>query len=77
MKNPLTAGQQTAPQAQMPDYNVMFEQFKKNPVEYLIRARFKIPQGMTNPQQIVNHLFQTNQVPRQLQAQIQQMMPRR
>lgn len=71
MSNPLTTGQQNA---QMPDIGKMFQQFKQNPMEYLIKAKLNIPQGMTEPQQIFNHLMGTGQVPKQLMPQINQMM---
>ena len=75
MSNPLTAGQ--TPQAKMPDINALFQQFKQNPVEFLIRSKLNIPQGMSDPQQIFNHLTATGQVPKQLMPQIQQMIPKR
>ena len=75
MKNPLTAGQQTQQtQPTAPDMGAMFQQFKQNPLEYLVRAKLNIPQGMTNPEQIVNHLLHTGQVPRQIMPQVQAMM---
>ena len=72
MSNPLITGQPTG-QGQ-PDLNKMFQQFKQNPLEYLVKAKLNIPQGMTDPQQIVNHLMGTGQVPKQLMPQINQMM---
>lgn len=60
-----------------PDMNAMFESFKKNPMEFLTRARLNIPEGMSgNPQAIVQHLMQTGQVPRQLMPRVQQMFRR-
>lgn len=57
-----------------PNMNAMFEEFKKNPMEYLTRARLNIPKNIgTNPQAIVTHLMQTGQIPRQLLPQIQAM----
>ena len=57
-----------------PNMNAMFEEFKKNPMEYLTRARLNIPQNIgANPQAIVTHLMQTGQIPRQLLPQIQAM----
>ena len=72
MSNPLTAGQPT--EQGQPDLNKMFQQFKQNPLEYLVKAKLNIPQGMTDPQQIVNHLMGTGQIPKQLMSQINQMM---
>lgn len=60
-----------------PNMNAMFEEFKKNPMEYLTRAKLNIPPNVgTNPQAIVTHLMQTGQVPRQLLPQIQAMFRR-
>lgn len=57
-----------------PNMNVMFEEFKKNPMEFLTRARLNIPQNIgSNPQAIVTHLMQTGQIPRQLLPQVQAM----
>lgn len=72
MSNPLITGQPTG-QGQ-PDLNKMFQQFKQNPLEYLVKAKLNIPQGMTDPQQIFNHLMGTGQIPKQLMPQINQMM---
>lgn len=72
MSNPLITGQPTG-QGQ-PDLNKMFQQFKQNPLEYLIKAKLNIPQGMTDPQQIFNHLMGTGQISKQLMPQINQMM---
>lgn len=72
MSNPLITGQQTG-QTQ-PDLNKMFQLFKQNPLEYLVKAKLNIPQGMTDPQQIFNHLMGTGQIPKQLMPQINQMM---
>lgn len=74
MKNPLTAGQNIGQTGQMPDIGKMFQQFKQNPIEYLIKAKLNVPQGMTDPQQIVNHFMGTGQIPKQLMPQIHQMM---
>lgn len=70
-KNPLTAGQA----GQQPDIGAMFQQFKQNPVEYLLKAKLNIPQNIGNdPQAIVQHLMSTGQVPKQIMPQIQAMM---
>lgn len=39
-----------------------FKQFMQNPVQALLGAKFKIPTGMTDPNQILNHLLTTGQV---------------
>ena len=39
----------------------MLEQFKQNPLA-ILGQRYNIPQGMTDPNQILQHLLNTNQV---------------
>lgn len=39
----------------------MYAQFQRNPMGMLAR-RFNIPQGMNSPQDIVQHLLNSNQV---------------
>lgn len=39
----------------------MFLQFRQNPLG-MIGQRFNIPQGMNNPNDIIQHLLDTNQV---------------
>lgn len=41
----------------------MLQQFKANPMQFLIQRRFNIPPNMTSdPNAILNHLMQTGQV---------------
>ena len=49
-----------------------FNQFKKNPMAMLSK-RFNIPQGMNDPNEIINHLMNTNQITQNQLNQIQQM----
>lgn len=51
----------------------LYMQFKQNPMGMLTQ-RFNIPQNMNNPQEIVQHLLNTNQVS---QAQVNQAMQMR
>lgn len=51
----------------------IFQEFKKNPMAMLGRC-FNIPQGINNPQDIIQHLLNTNQVS---QAQVNQAMQAR
>lgn len=51
----------------------MLQNIKANPSAVLSRAGFNIPQGMNNPQDIVNHLMQTGQINGQRLARAQQM----
>lgn len=48
-------------------------QVRQNPVAILKQAGLNIPNGMNNPQQIINHLLQTGQVDQARLAQAQQM----
>lgn len=58
-----------------PDINALFQQFKKNPVEFLIKSKLNIPQGMNgNPQEIVRHLYNSGQIPQQILPKVQQML---
>lgn len=48
----------------------MYQQIRSNPIQVLSQ-RFNIPQGMNNPDEIVQHLLNTNQVS---QAQVNNAM---
>ena len=39
----------------------IFQMLNQNPMQMLMQ-RFNIPQGLSNPQEIVNHLVKTGQV---------------
>lgn len=62
-------GQQMNPQQ-------MVQQIKRNPAEMLKKAGLNIPTGMNDPQQMVNYLIQSGQVPQNRLTQIMQMMRR-
>lgn len=51
----------------------MYQKFRQNPMSMLTQI-FNIPQGMDNPQDIVQHLLNTNQV---TQAQVNNAMQMR
>ena len=53
------------------------DQLKADPRGVLGRAGLNIPDGMTNPQQIVNHLLQSGQVSNQRFQMVQRMIMRR
>lgn len=53
--------------------NNILSQFRTNPMQMLLK-KYNIPQGMTNPQEIIQHLLNTNQVS---QAQVNQAMQMR
>lgn len=48
------------------DMMQMLQQFKANPMQYLMQRRFNVPANMANdPQAIINHLLKTGQVSQQ------------
>lgn len=50
----------------------MFQQFRNNPMQMLSR-RFSIPDGINDPNEILQHLVNTNQVSQDQINQISQM----
>ena len=55
----------------------MFGQFRQNPTQFLIQQKFNIPQNIgSNPQAIVQHLLDTNQISQQQVNQARQMLPK-
>lgn len=42
-------------------YNLL-QQLKNNPVSFMASKKYSIPQGMTDPGQIIQHLLNTGQV---------------
>lgn len=59
MSNPMIGG---APQ---PNLMQMVQQIRSNPMQFIQRAGFRIPQNMTDPNAIIQHLMQTGQVSQQ------------
>lgn len=59
MSNPMLGG---APQ---PNLMQMVQQIRSNPMQFIQRAGFRIPQKMTDPNAIIQHLMQTGQVSQQ------------
>lgn len=57
-----------------PNMDRMFEQFKADPAQYLMKANLNIPQSMNSPEQIVRHLASTNQIPPQLRGLVNSML---
>ena len=73
MSNPIYAalnGQMPAPMANLQN---ALAQIKQNPMALLRQAGLNVPEGMTNPNQIINHLVQSGQINQQRLAQAQQM----
>ena len=50
------------------------QQLRSNPAAMLRQAGMNVPDGMNDPQQIVNHLLQSGQVNNTRLQQAQQMM---
>lgn len=53
--------------------NNILSQFMANPMQMLLK-KYNIPQGMNNPQEVIQYLLNTNQVS---QAQVNQAMQMR
>ena len=51
----------------------MLQQLKANPMQFLLQRKMNIPQGVNNPQDIINHLLQTGQISQQQINQAYQM----
>ncbi len=55
----------------------MLQQFKSNPVQFLMQRKLNIPQGIANdPNAIMNHLLSTGQITQQQVNQAYQMAQR-
>lgn len=54
----------------------MLQQLRSNPVNILKQAGYNIPEGMNNPQQMVNYLVQSGQVPQTRYQQVMQTLSR-
>lgn len=52
------------------NFVTMLNQFKQNPIA-MLNKRFNIPQNMNDPDQILQHLLNTNQIS---QAQVNRVM---
>ena len=50
----------------------MINQFKQNPMQ-ILSQKFNIPQGLNDPNEILKHLLDTNQVSQQQVNQVLQM----
>lgn len=54
----------------------VLQQLRSNPVGMLKQAGYNIPDGMNDPQQMVNYLLQSGQVPQARYQQAMQMFSR-
>ena len=57
----------------MNNFMSMYQRFMQNPTQALMEARFNVPQGMNNPNDILQHLMNTGQVSQQRINQVMQM----
>ena len=56
---------------------MMLQQFKSNPMQFLLQRRLNVPQNMANdPNAIMNHLLSTGQISQQQVNQAYQMAQR-
>ena len=69
MSNPLFGG---APNVGV-NPMAMLAQLKNNPLGALRQAGFNVPENMSNPQAIIQHLMNSGQVSQQQLTQAQQM----
>ena len=69
-------GQNGASQQQQIDPRQMTQQLQANPAAMLKQAGLTIPGGMKDPQQIINHLLQSGQIPQAKYQQAVQMLSR-
>lgn len=69
-------GQNGASQQQQIDPRQMMQQLQANPAAMLKQAGLTIPGGMKDPQQIINHLLQSGQIPQAKYQQAVQMLSR-
>ena len=51
----------------------MYQMFMQNPSQALMEAKFNVPQGMNNPNDIIQHLLNTGQVSQSRVNQVMQM----
>lgn len=57
---------------QKPDLMTMLSQLKQDPVA-MLSTKYSVPQGMTNPNEILQHLLTTGQVTQDQVNKIMQM----
>ena len=66
-------GRPNAPNV-LPNAQSALQQIMRDPAGVLKQRGLSIPTGMTNPQQIINHLVQSGQVPQNRLTQAMQML---
>ncbi len=58
------------------DINALYARFQQNPMEFLIRSGLNIPDSVSDPRALLDHLARTNQVPRQYQQAVNRILGR-
>ena len=54
----------------------MLQQLRSNPMQFIQRAGFRVPQNLSDPNAIIQHLMQTGQVSQERYNQAFQMAQR-
>lgn len=54
----------------------LYQQFQQNPIDFLARSNLGIPQGMTDPMQILQYLNNSKKIPQHLQGKVNQILGR-
>ena len=52
----------------------MIQQLKANPIQFLQRAGFNVPNNLNDPNQIIQHLMNSGQISQQRYEQARQMV---
>lgn len=61
------------PQNQQMNPMQMVQQLRANPLQFLSKAGYKVPQNLNDPNAIIQHLMNTGQVSQQRYEQARQM----
>lgn len=64
------------PQNQQMNPMQMVQQLRSNPLQFLQKAGYKVPQNLNDPNAIIQHLMNTGQVSQQRYEQARQMAAR-
>ena len=75
--NPIYPHQQKQPQSR-PDPNAMYQEFQKNPSDFLVKCGLNIPADFQGDYRaMVEHLANSGQVPPALRGRVNAMLGRR
>lgn len=66
-------GNNAAQNQKQPNTQDALKQLRSDPRSFLQQSGLSIPDGMTDPRQIISHLMQSGQVPQSRYAQVLQM----